>query len=959
MLDDSLTAGRIEQPRGPESPTVTIGDSLDDLTISGDLGDDAEHKQLAVDDRFAGFIIRSVLGRGALGVVYEAWDPSHERRVTLKLLRSPTRRAAERLLRDARALARLDHPGVVRIWAADVHRGAVYLAMELVEGQNLRDWMAAPRSWGEVLPLMISVAQGLAAAHAAGVIHGDVTPENILVGWDGRAQVLDFGIARVAAEYGLDCDKAGPLIASGDELSAGEASCGADPLTGSFAALPIMQPRLEALRYAAPEQHELERADEHADQFSYCVTLFEVLYGDHPFPASTVEELARRVAARDVELPSGHPDIPRWIERVIHRGLSPARDDRFGTMEDLIEALERHPGRRRRRNRALVVGAVALGAVGLGVMVPRASAVDPCLERSASALDAGLSESQREELADHLAGLGLGASPALATQTRASLDDWAQGWSSARVEACRARRQHREATTLDRTRAACLDGALAEVGALVEVASAAAPATAGAIERGLTALPDPAACLAQPPAPWTLAGVEAIVAELERLRWLTRLGGGDEQVQRRAEQLVASVASVEAVASSPEAGEEATRLRAHALVILGRAELAEGAYAAAQEHLREAARAAERSGDDDARARAMIELGRALALTPGRGREAIAVLDDAEALLDRLDPEQTDGPARRGHDRALGRALLASRELERAATLLEATLRELDGEALRELDGAQVRLGLAELADLLDEGEGGHERAAQLAREALDIYASHLGEDHDDVAAASLRLGLALAHRGADQLGAAREALARAEAIRRGRHERRGSELDRRRLGEVILARASVEAEHGDGAAAVSSYRELLSLAAEDDDATRGVALLALGDDHRAAARLDQALANYEQALRHAERALDLDGPVVLGARLGVGMTLLALDRPAEARAPLRRSLADWPLSRLGTGDEADLRFALAQALAALDGWGAEAEELAVEASAIYLRVGATDAASAVEAWLAAQRGSP
>ncbi|MCA9701209.1 MAG: protein kinase, partial [Myxococcales bacterium] len=134
VLDESVTAERLEPVSLPEAENETCADSKDSGPEGTRVGESRRTKRLAIGERFAGFQIRGELGHGAMGVVYEAWDPNLERRVALKLLRSPSKRAAERLLREARALARLDHPGVVRIWAADVHRGAVYIAMELIEG---------------------------------------------------------------------------------------------------------------------------------------------------------------------------------------------------------------------------------------------------------------------------------------------------------------------------------------------------------------------------------------------------------------------------------------------------------------------------------------------------------------------------------------------------------------------------------------------------------------------------------------------------------------------------------------------------------------------------------------------------------------------------------------------------------------------------------------------------------
>jgi serine/threonine protein kinase len=198
------------------------------------------------------------IGAGGMGVVYAAYDPELDRRVALKLLR-PDRFGSDadrlRLLREAQALARLADPHVVSVYDTGTFGDRVFVAVELVEGETLRQWLgglrAAPRSWREVLARFLPAGRGLAAAHAAGLVHRDFKPENVLLGRDGRVRVADFGLAEAAPEPG-----------------------------GKLAALPAEWGLvLGTPAYMAPEQLRGIAVDARSDQFSFCVALFEALYG--------------------------------------------------------------------------------------------------------------------------------------------------------------------------------------------------------------------------------------------------------------------------------------------------------------------------------------------------------------------------------------------------------------------------------------------------------------------------------------------------------------------------------------------------------------------------------------------------------------------------------------------------------------------------------------------------------
>ena len=154
---------------------------------------------LALGSTVGRYRVESWIGAGAMGEVLAAWDPELGRLVALKLAPPADAVELERHLREARALARIRHPNVVTVHDAGVHDVRAFLAMELIEGTTLRVLPAERRSWREVVKLYAQAGRGLAAAHAAGVVHRDFKPDNVVVGDDGRVQVIDFGLAGAAA----------------------------------------------------------------------------------------------------------------------------------------------------------------------------------------------------------------------------------------------------------------------------------------------------------------------------------------------------------------------------------------------------------------------------------------------------------------------------------------------------------------------------------------------------------------------------------------------------------------------------------------------------------------------------------------------------------------------------------------------------------------------------------------
>ncbi len=292
------------------------------------------------------------IGDGGMGVVYRARDPELDRDVALKLLHPHLDEAAAdaqaRLVREAQALARLSHPAVVGIHDVGTIDGRVFLAMELVEGVTLRQWLAsAERSCRDVVRVFMQAGEGLAAAHAAGLVHRDFKPENVLVNQNGRARILDFGLARTAAEDWPTTGLSSP--------HAGQPALGPLTQAGSIMGTPD---------YMAPEQFLGRPTDARTDQFSFCVSLYEALLGQRPFAGDDVFALAGEVTRGNVR-PLVNRRVPARLLGVLLRGLSVSRAARYPSMDALLAQLAgaAASGRRRRLAAAIAAASVSIAAL--------------------------------------------------------------------------------------------------------------------------------------------------------------------------------------------------------------------------------------------------------------------------------------------------------------------------------------------------------------------------------------------------------------------------------------------------------------------------------------------------------------------------------------------------------------------------------------------------------------------
>jgi tetratricopeptide (TPR) repeat protein len=852
---------------------------------------------------FGPYRVERWVGGGAMGDVYAAFDDRLQRRVAVKRVRQRAQGAdAEaRLLREAQALARLRHANVVAVYDVGLTEGRAWLAMEFVDGPTLRQALRHPPPRPHVEAWLLQCARALQAAHAAGIVHRDFKPENVLVASDGTVRVTDFGLAEMGEP-------------TPDMVVAGTPA------------------------YMAPEQARGAAADPRADQYAFCLCAVEALTGVRPSASAPLVWTGARLTER---------------QRVaLRRGLSAQPEDRFPSMEALLEALA---PRSRRWSGWLVALLLTLGAAG-GVTGWRATRCSSAESRVAEVWNA-----QRRE-AFGAAARQIGTPLALETAERlpALFDTWAAQWSTAFVGSCEATRLRGEQSEelLDR-QGRCLEQQRQLMLTVARMLETPDKTTLENVDAAFFSVGAPQDCLLRTggtpgeslPAEAALARrVEAVRQALARAR-LQAASGHLVEALRAVEAQRAEVAAIQFQPLTAQHGVELGLLQEEA---------GQGDVAAAT--LAPALNDAVALGDDNLAFAATINLARATGHAAGDFTSAARYLDSAKAWLVRLGHpaalerewnevagglalHQGDSDTARAHfaqalslarvqqppsPQALVTALLNLALAEYGALRCSAaeplareavSLAPLVGRQSALMADAHHILGLV----LYEVGQGAESLEAH--RRALDIVRS---ETPDDVSVGDMELsyGEALVFAGRESEAEAHLLTARRIFEAAGMDEQRANAL-------TSLGR-------------MKRQQGLLDEARESLNQSLALREQLLGRDHRdVAATLDE-LGRLELDARHPEaacasfqRALAIDeatgGAEVQAAdRAMLGVALAARGRSAEGEATLRRALEDLTQANPQSQRLGGMHLALARLL--LDRHAAKEADLHLEAATARLQ---------------------
>ena len=854
----SLTGGRHHR-RPVASDDLHTTASTKPGTDSPWPGDGPAYPEVGQEGRRLGrFTLLELLGRGGMGVVYTAYDEMLDRKVAVKLLHSAPGDVNGRalLLREATAQARLAHPNVIHVYEVGENEGRVFLAMEFVRGPNLRGWLQErERAWPEIVAMFVQAGRGLSAAHQVGLVHCDFKPENVLVGADGRARVLDFGLAYRPDEPGS------PQLRGGTP------------------------------GYMSPEQFAGAPVDGRSDQFSLCVALFEALYGQRPFAGATVAAVAEQVLRGEVRAVPGEARVPARLRRAVRRGLVRDPGGRYPSMAALLAALSESLPRPRRRWWIAAL-ASALTTATIGWMIVRED--DPAGRCAATVADEAATlwgEAPRAAVQRAFWATGLPFAQDSFERSARLLDAHVDAWARLRRGACERTRGDVARTAADRQQARCVERRRLALAAWIEALTR---ADAGVVEHAVAAsseLPtqacSEAAGLADDGGGSTLAQAE----ELARAEMLLARARAQGLAGQHAQGL-GPVAEARGLAL--RLGDR--RLEAEALMQQGLLYEYTGAGGLAADSFLAAYMAAEAGRHERVRAETAVHL---VHVTGGPTRvaevdalwfrlaeaSAVGLGEGAIDLRASLLQHRSRGAAARGQHEA------ARRDLE-AALRIETQRLGAGHPSLAAID-EQLGEQLLELG-LLDLALAQQERAVRAAEATL-------GPEHPSTARRLLARGEVQERRG--ELAAALADHQRALAIWARAYG------EQPRLIWALTCVGRVQRRLGELDAAGESYVRAWTIAAREGGMTEALAAIELADLRRTQGRGDEA-----RALRLQAEALvqgQADRPELVVTLLELGEAALADGEPARALPGLTRA-------RRLAGDRGEPRalagFALARA---------------------------------------------
>lgn len=844
----------------------TGGDTVDKERMLGEL------RRKLFDDvtgvtTIGRFSVLKRLGAGASGVVFSAIDPQLERRVAIKLLRRDgSDTGGQRLIREARTLAKLSHPNIVAVHEVGEHDDRVFLALELVEGETLADWIRnGPHAVDEVVKVFLAAGRGLAAAHDAGLVHRDFKPANVLLDGQGRVQVADFGLARISS--GPSADSSERTLRSTDQREASiRDSEPALTATGALVGTPA---------YMAPELFRGAEATAQSDQYAFCVALDEAFHQTRRYTGRTLAELTANVASGTTARKSS-VSLPRRVRRALERGLSVEPAERFASMDALLAEL----GPRSKTWLWLAPGVLG-GAAALAVAAWPQDEGDPCAGVGAD-VEAFWSADTRGVVEAGFRGSGSARAEQAFASANERIERLVDQWIDTAAETCALEHAEAPPSNIAITRRwVCLEHERVALEASIELLREPSPQLVVEAERILPSLTELELCgsdellqmgVAPPPPPETRPAIAALEREITQGRalWL----GTDRDG--------AVIALEGTVERARDLGHAPTL--ALALVELGFAHIELQESSAALASFRAAALAADRGGADLLRGGATEEAARKLA-DLGRFDEANDALASAQAVLDRI----SVGPGFHRARLEIGKAWVA----EQSGDWQEALLRYRKAKVLLEDSKGRTRAdsvttaldGEARMLGKLgknDEAIVGYKAVIAQTTAHLGDASMMLGKLHASLGGAYIRVG---------KLELAAQSFSHAYDIKR-----LYVEDDDPAMAPLHLNIAGLAFRDGDYEGALARFEDALVAARNGEDRSNPLGLSAMGNIaacHSRMGRYEDALDMQRQVL--AERT-ELLGPSHIStahSRAAVAMTLLMLERGDEARTPLLTALAD------------------------------------------------------------------
>ncbi|MEX1365755.1 MAG: serine/threonine-protein kinase, partial [Nannocystaceae bacterium] len=868
-----------------DDTTVTFGPPAADEDQSGTVRREIQAKVMQrlfltelIGKRVGRFQILDKLGRGGMGTVYAAYDEQLDRKTAIKVLlhdQLPTEQERLRFQREAQALARLSHPNIVTVHEVGEADGQLFLAMEYVRGMSFAKWLRSEPPWPQVLEAFVSAGRGLAAAHAAGLVHRDLKPHNIMRGDDGTVKVLDFGLARAAHDQDYDAT-------DGEELLVSSSLSSSLTIPGVVMGTPP---------YMSPEQHRAEPIDARSDQYGFCVAMWQGLTRSLPFKGADFDALLDAKLEGPPRWPEAAAGVPRDVVDALRKGLSPEPDDRWPSMEPLLEALSREPGHRRSGWRLGLAAGGGLVLLGVGVQAWSHAQARPCsgaVEQLAGVWD----DARREQVGAAILSIDKPYAASIEERARRELDGYADGWVAMHTEACEATtvRGEQSAQMLD-LRMRCLQRAATDLRATVDaLASAdlqvvleAHQLTAGLRPLSRCADTEALAADVEPP-----SGDEVEVVEAARLQ-LAR--GESLHLAGRYEGALAAIESAEDTLADADYGPvrtEVALLRGQVLESLGKYEASEAA-------LQEALTLSSRWTQSESMAEAARDLVRVVGyrqklpdsglllwplaegLSVGQprweasARNAVAVVlgakgdyEEAEAqhraalslYEDSLGP---DHPATAMARNDLGLSLHSQGKYEAAAEVFAAALAQL--QRILGPDHPKIAVARDNLAVVLST-QGKYEEAEVEHRAALQLRQKVLEPDHPELAASRINLSVALRKQGKYE-----EAEVEVRAALSLMEQSMGSEhpdvaLAKRSLANVLSAQGRYEEAERYSRAALELQQRVL----EPEHSDLATAHNNLGTILYQRGRYEEAAVELSTAVSMHAKALGSDHPHVAAA---------------------------------------------------------------------------------------------